>query len=569
MARRKRKRKGTAKYIVIIVLLLIFIAGVIAYSHFGMTKEKADLNDYFSLSKSDQAAVVIDDSVMGAKGLVADGVPYVEYETVASYISSRFYVDTNEKLLLYALPDELLQIGPDQNAYKEEGQDVKMEHPVWIEKDGTAYIAMDFLERYSPITAKFSKDPNRMMIVTKFGEIKTMEAIKEAQIRKLAGVKSPVLKDVKKGEKLTYLDMVDDWYHVRSEDGFIGYIPERYVSELMVETIKSDYEEPEYTHLLEDDKICLAFDNVTNGTANKFLDDRLKGSKAITILAPTWFAVGDTNGKVDSIASKDYVANAHKKGLKVWPTIRDFDSNGINSGEQTLETLSYTSKRKAIIDSVIKQTKEVGADGINVDFEKINADCGQSYVEFIRELSQQCHAQKLVLSVDNYVPKAYNGHYGRKEQGIFADYVVIMGYDEHTYGDSEAGSVASYGFVEDGIEKTIAEVPADRVINAVPFYTRIWDTNSEKNLTFKSYGMAGAADVVKKAGAAAEWDEETHQDYAEWEQNGHTFQVWLENAKSIKDKLDLMSGYDLAGVGAWRLGQETKDVWNLIAEYME
>ena len=569
MSSRKRKRKGTAKYIVIIVLLILFIAGVIGYSRFGFSKEKADLNDYFSMTGSDQAAVVIDNSVMGAKGFVADKVPYVDYETVASYISSRFYIDANENLLLYALPEELLQIQADAAAYTEAGQEVTMDHPVWIIHDKTPYIAMDFLERYSAISAEFAESPNRIMIETKFGKVKVVTAKHNAQIRKLAGNKSPILKDVKKGEKLTYIDTVDSWYHVRSKDAFIGYIPQRSVSEPATETTKCDYTEPEYQHLLTGEKICLAFDNVTNATANKMLDDRMKDSKGITVLAPTWFTVANTDGKVDSIASKEYVENAHKKGLMVWPTIRDFDSDGINSNDQTYQTLSYTSKRKAIIDAVISQAKSVGADGINVDLEKINAECGYAYVEFIRELSLKCHEQKLILSVDNYVPKAYNGHYGRKEQGLFADYLVIMGYDEHTFGSEEAGSVASYDFVEDGIEKTIADIPSERVINAVPFYTRLWKTNAEGNITFDSLGMAGAADAVSKAGATAAWDDATHQDYAEWEKDGIKYQVWLENAKSIKEKLDLMSGYDLAGVGVWRIGQETPDVWPLIAEYMQ
>ena len=68
----------------------------------------------------------------------------------------------------------------------------------------------------------------------------------------------------------------------------------------------------------------------------------------------------------------------------------------------------------------------------------------------------------------------YTDHYNRGEQGVFADYVIIMGYDEHYNGSPEAGSVASIGFVEDGIRKTVEQVPAEKVINAVPFYTRIW-----------------------------------------------------------------------------------------------
>ncbi len=565
---KRKKRGGSAVYILIILLLLAFIVGVIAYSRLGFSKDKADLNDYFSTTSDEQAGVVIDNAVMGAKGLVKDGVPYVEYETVSDYVSSRFYVDTNEKVFLYALPDRVIRINPDETKYNNGSEDVETDHPVWTMEGETPYIALDFLEQYSPITAAFADKPNRILIVTQFGDVQAADVKNDSQVRKLAGRKSPILTEVKKGDHLVWIDTVDDWYHVRTDDGFIGYIPQKDVTKLKSEKTSCAYVEPEVQHNLMDKKICLAFDNVTNTTANGLLEDRLTNTKGINVIAPTWFSVADVNGTVDSIATPEYVEMAHGKGLKVWATFRDFDSeNGIGSNDETLELLSRTSVREKMVDTVVSQAKSAGVDGINVDFEKIAAECGPHYIQFIRELSIKCRAEGLVLSVDNYVPKAYNGHYGRKEQGVFADYVVIMGYDEHTYGSEEAGSVASYDFVQDGIEKTITDVPVERVINALPFYTRIWE-ESATGLTFKAYDMGGAAEAVSKAGAEAVWDDVTHQDYAEWSSDDTTYKVWLENAASIKDKLDLMSGYELAGVGGWRLGQETSDIWPLIAEYL-
>ena len=567
-SKRRRRRRRSGGYVFLIVLLLLFIAGVILYSKFfGYTKETADLNDYYSLENDRQAGVVINNSVMGARGLVTGGVPYVDYDTVANYISSRFYVDTNEQLLLYALPNAIIKVKPESKSYSDGNEKIKLGYPIWLMEDDTPYIALDFIKAYSPINAVFAEDPNRIMITTKFGEVQTAEVKRKTQIRKLAGVKSPVLKELKKGDKLTWIDTVDDWYHVRTEDGFIGYVPQKFLTDQETRQITCDYTEPEYGHLLEDGTICLVFDNVTNTVANEALGDRMSGVRGVNVIAPTWFTVLNTNGKVGSIASRDYVKRAHRSGMKVWATFRDFDSEGINSNKETYQLLSRTSVRTAMIKDLMSKAVVAGVDGINVDFEKISSKCGRSYVQFIRELSFACHRRGLVLSVDNYVPKLYNGHYGRKEQGVFADYIVIMGYDEHTYGSEEAGSVASHEFVEDGIEKTIADVPSERVINALPFYTRIWEESS-KGLTFRSYGMAGAAAAVKEAGAKAKWDKKTHQDYAEWKKDGVTYKVWLENAKSIEDKLDLMSEYNLAGVGGWRLGQETSNIWPLIDAYL-
>lgn len=136
--------------------------------------------------------------------------------------------------------------------------------------------------------------------------------------------------------------------------------------------------------------------------------------------------------------------------------------------------LSRTSSRANLVNKLIAEAKNVGLDGINVDFETVAEKTGEHYIQFIRELSIECRKNSIVLSVDNYVPKGYNSHYHRKEQGIVADYVIIMGYDEHFAGSYESGSVASIDYVSEGIKETLKDVPADKVINAMPLYTRLW-----------------------------------------------------------------------------------------------
>ena len=74
-----------------------------------------------------------------------------------------------------------------------------------------------------------------------------------------------------------------------------------------------------------------------------------------------------------------------------------------------------------------------GFDGYNLDFESLKESAGPHSVQFIREMSAACRNNGLILSVDNYVPAPYNRFYDRTEQGIVADYVIVMGYDEHRW----------------------------------------------------------------------------------------------------------------------------------------
>ena len=217
--------------------------------------------------------------------------------------------------------------------------------------------------------------------------------------------------------------------------------------------------------------------------------------------------------------------------------------------------------------------------------EKISEECGEHYIQFIRELSVRCRQNGLVLSVDNYVPKGFNMQYDRKEQGIVADYVVIMGYDEHYAGSPEAGPVSSYDFVKEGIKETLKEVPAQKVISGIPFFTRLWEetpkteeelaqqagTEAEEyamNVSSQALGMSSAKAQVAQAGAEITWDKKAKQNYATWQVDGVTYEIWLEDEQSIEPKLKLMKENKLAGTAAWALGQESSEIWNLILKYV-
>ncbi len=194
---------------------------------------------------------------------------------------------------------------------------------------------------------------------------------------------------------------------------------------------------------------------------------------------------------------------------------------------------------------------------------------GQSFVELVRELSIACREEGLVFSIDNYVPMNFNDYYDLEEQGIVADYCVIMGYDEHYAGSAETGSVASLSYVENGIINTLKEVDASKVINAVPFYTRIWHTSNGK-ISSEAVSMKVATEYIANHSIAMEWDAEAGQNYGEFTSSDGTLnQIWMEDALSISQKIDSMKAHGIAGIAQWSLGMETSDVWDVIASYIE
>jgi spore germination protein YaaH len=198
---------------------------------------------------------------------------------------------------------------------------------------------------------------------------------------------------------------------------------------------------------------------------------------------------------------------------------------------------SSTATRKKLIENLMKEADTYGFDGFNLDFESLKSSAGPHYVQFIREMSVSCRQKGLVLSVDDYVPAVYSAFYNRKEQGIVADYVIVMGYDEHFAG-GDAGSVASISYVENGITGTLKEVPKEKLINSVPFYTRVW-TEKDGKTTSKAYGMTAAKKWVDENNVELTWQDKVGQYYGEIENENGVQKIWMEEAKSLGLKKDL------------------------------
>lgn len=582
-SRRRRKRNLILKTGFFIIVIIAAIAAFFLWRRYGPSDQQADRNEYYGIESDGQLAIVVNNEVLEPRGMISDGRAYVEYAIVRDYINQRFYWDPGENVLLYTLPTDTVSVVVGASEYTLANQKTSTDYVILRTEGSTAYIALDFVAQYTDMSYEVFTDPDRAVVVTEKEET-VAEVKRDTQVRYQGGVKSPILTEVSKGDTVAVIEDEGDWKKVRTQDGFIGYLKQNRLRDEQKTTYDRGFEEPVYTNISKDYVINMAWHNVTNSDANSSVLEMIASTKGLNTISPTWFHVADTSGNLESIASSEYVNYAHQSNIEVWAAIRDFDG-GISSQEESYALLSSTSSRTNLINQLMAAVFQTGIDGINVDFEMISEECGEHYIQFIRELSVQCRKNNIVLSVDNYVPQNYNQQYHRGEQGAVADYVVIMGYDEHYGGSPEAGSVASYDFVKAGIENTLEEVPAEKVINAVPFFTRVWEETPKTeeeiaaaegtdaaeytmNVTSTAYGMADARAVVEQAGAQITWDETTQQNYATWEANGVTYEVWLEDAQSLEPRLKLMKDYGLAGTAAWRLGQETSDIWELILQYV-
>lgn len=557
--------------IVIAIVLIIIIGGVTFGSRilekYSYSKERADLNAYYGITGSQEAAIVLQDEIVEEKARISDGICYLDMATIHKYLNDRFYVDGGEGLLLYTLPEDIVRnsIGSSVKETAQGSEELGYTAAIW--EGDTLYVALDYIKQYTNFSYQLFTDPYRIQLTTEWPSYEVASISKNTQVRVKGGVKSEILTDVQKGDQVSVLEQMETWSKVKTADSVIGYVENKRLTGIRSEQPipVTDYQEPEYTSLTRDHKINLGWHVVASAGGNDTFNSVTANAGNLNVISPTWFKLCDNEGGYTSFASADYMQKAHDRGLEVWALIENIEYKDSIS---MYEILSSTTTRQKLIDSLMNDLITYGIDGINVDFEQLSMDCGEHFVEFIRELSVACRKNGKVLSVDNYVPRDFNDYYDRKEQGIVADYVIVMGYDEHYAGSKEAGSVASIDYVEDGIAQTVKEVPAEKVINAIPFYTRIWETTGD-GISSQAVDMVTAEQFISNHGITAEWDETTCQNYGEYTSGDSRYQVWLEDADSIKVKLNVMENYGIGGVAEWRLGFEKPEIWDVIGEYLD
>ena len=554
--------------VLVVVLLIVVVAAVgvltAAIKRHTPSDTRMDLNTYYGLEKEDDVALVLQNTVSETKGKWIDGRVYLDYDTVSNVLGGRFYWEADSSQMLYTTPNEILAIAPESTAYTVNGENKDEGYKIIRQTEDKIYLALDFIQKYMKITSTVTESPNKAVIRYEWGSEKVVKAKEDTVLRYRGGIKSDILTDVAKGTELTLIEELDNWSQVATADGFNGYVAKEDLEAPTEKEVayEGSYQE-DFTSLTRDHKINLAWHQVTSEDANAGLAQTLENITGINVISPTWFSVTGAEGTISSLASADYVNLAHEKGLEVWGLIDNF-----NKDVSTLDTLSNRTSREHLIQKLIEEAKRVGLDGINVDFETLTQEEAPHFIQFIRELSISCRKNNLVLSIDNPVPQ-FTSFYNRKEQGIVADYVIIMGYDEHTDGTESAGSVASLPFVEEGIQQTLKEVPKNKIINGVPFYTRLWFTDKAGTVTSEIMGMDQASKIVTEMGMEMYWNKEVSQNYAELSTDNGLYQMWLEDEQSLDAKMQLIQKYELGGVAEWKLGFERADVWNTISQYLQ
>ncbi|MDR9857112.1 glycosyl hydrolase family 18 protein [Paenibacillus sp. VCA1] len=437
------------------------------------------------------------------------------------------------------------------------------------EKKGLLYMPIQPLKELYSVTVHEDRNTGAVLLL-RAGDTVQMGKVAGNGDSKTALRKGPskherILADMPGGTSLRIWGSEASWYFVQMDNGYAGYVPKSKVKLGEKKTVEAVPEKPTQAERNWEGKpVNLAWEAVYQKKPDPSVIDQLTG---VNVVSPTWFSIIDGEGNVRSNADTAYVQKAHARGMEVWGLLNNsFDPDITSEAMATYET------RLNAINQILEFAKMYHLDGINLDFENVKTKDGENVSQFVRELKPLARAKGLVVSVD-VTPKSgsemWSRFLDRRSLGETADFIILMAYDEHWASSPKAGSVSSLPWAESAVRKILEEdeVPPEKLILAVPLYTRIWSEEAKDGKTkvsSKAVGMKTVNEIIAEKKLKPQYLEDVKQNYVEYTEDGVVKKIWIEDKTSLAERVKLAKELHLAGVAAWTRSFGTDEAWDVL-----
>lgn len=552
----EKKKKMIIKIVIAIIATIILF--IIAYK----------ANDYIILGKNKTINLVINNRnvTINLKKdiLIEDDEIYISKQDLGNFFDKYIYEDKENNQIVTTYNTKIATVSLEENKMTINGAN-KETYTHAKEVNDTIYLPIQELKDVYGIEVKYIKDSKVLTIDS------TSREQKKAIITKDVAIKSStrfIAKTIDRAEKGSYVIVISDdgkYAKVRTENGKIGYIKANKIANTVV--VREEIEEEKQI----DGKVNLVWDYYsTTSVAPDRSGEKMEG---VNVVSPAFFYLDSNGGLQNNVGTrgKEYIEWAHKNGYKVWAMIQNA---GTGMTSVTSKIMNDYNKRQELINEIVIACIKYDLDGINIDFENMKQEDIDMYSRFIIELTPRIKDMGLVVSVDVTAPdggETWSLCFDRHVIGHVADYIIFMAYDQYGISSNKAGTTAGYDWVELSLKKFLntEEIDSDKIILAIPLYTRLWTENEEGEVLKTSTVSIKNIDKVISNNIEKKWNEDLRQYYVEYKEGSYTKKMWIEDENSLKEKIELINKYELGGVASWVKDMETENFWTFLAENLD
>ena len=557
MSRREKKSVKGNWIFKIIVVAIVLLAAIFVIKIAGNYKNNDIVGKVnLIINNSNVTADLRQDVFVDENGVI-----YIAKEDIENFFDNYIYYDEKYNQIITGSSTKIANMVVGENSATVNSAEVKLKSPV-IEKENKYFIPFSELKSVYNVDIEYIN--NRVVVDSLDRKYQIATVAKDISIKSKPTSLSRTVDKIKAGDAVVISNRKDDlvksgWKKIRTSNGSLGYVKEDNLGK--INTIRDDMVE---TSKVEG-KVSVAWEYFSDyGSA----PERSGAMDGVNVVSPTFFRLeqlGKGNVKENvGTAGINYINWAHNNGLKVWAMI---------SNESMLDTTSEIMNdyklRNKLINNIVNLVVKYNLDGINIDFENMYMEDKAMFNRFLIELEPRLNEMGKVLTVDVTAPdgsETWSMCFDRNTISKVADYIIFMAYDQYGASSNKEGTTAGCDWVEANITKFLGQegVNPDKLVLAVPFYTRLWkEANgkvSSETVDLKDVDKVIPANVEKK------WNDNLKQYYIEYTQNGAVYKMWIEDLKSISAKLDLINKYKLAGAAYWEKDRESPEVWDIVKE---
>lgn len=557
MRRDKREaanKRGKIIKIIVLIIIIILMALLVWFKAPDYYVKEVKGKTNLVINNNNVTSKMKDDVYIDSKGVI-----YLSINDVKNYFDKYINYDESSNRLITTSDTKIATLIKDKKNIDINGATVSIASTV-IEKDGKIYIPFSELaQNVYNVEIEHKESTDRVVIDSLDRELKKADSKKNIKVKYKAKKFSKTLAKVKQGEKVVVISQDDKWSKIRTENGIVGYVKNKTIANLTY--VRENMEETKQIN----GKVNLVWDYYSEYA--KAPNRNEENIEAVNVFSPSFFYLEKgSDGKVSENVNqegKDYVEWAHNNGFKVWPMVSN------NSYLTTTEGIlnDYTKRRK-LEDEIVRVAEEYNVDGINLDFENMNKADKDMYSRLVIELAPRLKDLGKTLTVDVTAPdgsETWSLCFDRDVIADVSDYIVFMAYDQYGTGGNKEGTTAGYNWIENNVKKFIGQeaVAKEKIILGIPLYTRLWKEDNgkitSKVVNVKDVDNTLPNDVQKK------WDDELKQNYVEYTEGSATYKMWIEDEKSITEKIGLAKKYDLAGIAFWEKDREYEGFWQFVA----
>lgn len=552
----EKKKKRIIKIFVSIIAIIII--GIIAYN----------VNNYIILDKNKNINLVINNKNVTSnlkKDILIDGDNiYLSKQDLGNFFDKYIYEDTENNNIVTTYNNKIASISLSKNKISINGSN-KNTYAHAENKDGTIYIPITELEDVYGIEIKYLPDSKVLTVDSTSKEQKKAIITKNVAVKSSTKFIAKTIDRVKKGSYVIVVSEDKGYTKIRTENGKVGYVKSNKIANTVV--VREEMQETKQIT----GKVNLVWDYYSEVAS---APDRTGViMDGVNVVSPAFFHL-NTNGELTENvgqAGVAYIEWAHSNGYKVWPMVQNAGDGMINV---TSNIMNDYNKRQNLINKIVDYCVKYKLDGINVDFENMKQEDKDMYSRFIIELTPRLKDMGVVVSVDVTAPdgsETWSMCFDRNVIGDVADYIIFMAYDQYGTSSNKSGTTAGYDWVNVSLNKFLKteEIKNDKIILAIPLYTRLWTEDSSGNVVKQTTVSLKNIDKVIPSDVQKTWDDNLKQYYVEYQDGSYTKKMWIEDEKSLKEKISLIKNNNLAGVASWEKGMETDNFWTFLKESLD